>query len=166
MELELQKEQHTQDLSKLQLADRANQLKSDHSLFGAAQKRLVDAKAQYQKSQDDHTKAKQSLEITEIKFKEISDRYSKISDDKEEIRLLNSIFNDLTKKNEINRIISELNELRSKASNDLIKNIESLKSLEKDINDLVEVLNQETPLNNQRLNLNKNAHKSLKKLKS
>jgi DNA repair protein SbcC/Rad50 len=153
LELDLQKDQHAQDKLRIQTADKANLLKSDYTLFTAAQKRFADSKEQLEKSQNNNQKAKVDLESVESRFKEISEKYLRISDDKEEVRIYNNIFTELTRKNEIKSNIESLAEKQKSAKTDLNTNLESIKSLELIIKELDNQLSQESSLNKDKFKL-------------
>jgi DNA repair protein SbcC/Rad50 len=153
LELDLQKDQNAQDKLRIQTADKANLLKSDYTLFTTAQKRFVDSKDQLEKSRNNNQKSKTDLESVEVKFKEVTERYARISDDKEEVRVYNSIFNELTRKNEIKSKIESLFEKQKSAKIDLDKNIESIKSLELIIKELEDQISQESSLNKDKFKL-------------
>ena len=163
LELDLQKDQHAQDKLRIQTADKANLLKSDYTLFTAAQKRFVDSKVQLEKSHNNNLKAKVDLESVESRFKEISEKYLRISDDKEEVRVYNNIFAELTRKNEIKSNIESLAEKQKSAKTDLNTNLESIRSLELIIKELDDQLSQESSLNKDKFKLEQEQFRLIQK---
>jgi DNA repair protein SbcC/Rad50 len=165
LELDLQKDQHAQDKLRIQTADKANLLKSDYTLFTTAQKRFDDSKDQLEKSRNNNRKAKTDLESVEVKYKDASERYACINDDKEEVRVYNNIFTELTRKNEIKSKIESLFEKQKSAKIDLDKNLESIKSLELIIKELEDQIGQESSLNKDKFKLEQDQFTLVQKTK-
>lgn len=165
LELDLQKDQHAQDKLRIQTADKANLLKSDFTLFTAAQKRFMDSKEQLEKSRNTNQKAKTDLESVEVKFKDFTERYARISDDKEEVRVYNNIFTELTRKNEIKSKIENLYEKQKSAKIDLDKNLESIKSMELIIKELEDQIGHESSLNKDKFKLEQDQFALIQKTK-
>jgi hypothetical protein len=126
---------------------------------------LRDSKDQLEKSRNNNQKAKTDLESVEVKYKEVTERYARISDDKEEVRVYNNIFTELTRKNEIKSKIESLFEKQKSAKIDLDKNIESIKSLELIIKELDDQIGQESSLNKDKFKLEQEQFTLIQKTK-